>query len=179
MAVSFITGRIVYISDQASIILNCKREVFKGATFAEFLAPQDVSVFYGSTAPYHLPSWSSCTSGGKTSTCSKKSKIFCPFSRFTEETYMATSHPAGRRRQKGATHLPLLQHGDPDIREFSRHIFPIVHGYIYFYTWSLYVLNHHFCIPYIDTASMDYTQEKSVFCRIRWVLYIRGEVEHI
>lgn len=90
VAVSFITGRIVYISDQASHILHCKRDVFKGAIFAEFLAPQDVSVFYGSTAPYHLPSWSSCTSG--------------------------------------------------------------------------------------DTASMDYTQEKSVFCRIRWVSYNWGKV---
>ncbi|XP_069072364.1 period circadian protein homolog 1 isoform X2 [Pleurodeles waltl] len=62
VAVSFITGKIVYISDQADFILRCKRDVFKGATFAEFLAPQDVSVFYGSTAPFHLPSWSACTS---------------------------------------------------------------------------------------------------------------------
>ncbi|XP_029436286.1 period circadian protein homolog 1 [Rhinatrema bivittatum] len=62
LAVSFITGKIVYISDQAAFILRCKRDVFKGASFAEFLAPQDVSVFYGSTAPYHLPSWSACTS---------------------------------------------------------------------------------------------------------------------
>ncbi|XP_062813835.1 period circadian protein homolog 1 isoform X2 [Anolis carolinensis] len=62
VAVSFITGKIVYISDQAGFILRCKKDVFKGAKFAEFLAPQDVSIFYGSTAPYHLPSWSACTS---------------------------------------------------------------------------------------------------------------------
>ncbi|XP_077169729.1 period circadian protein homolog 1 [Paroedura picta] len=62
VAVSFITGKIAYISDQAAFILRCKRDVFKGAKFAEFLAPQDVSIFYGSTTPYHLPSWSVCTS---------------------------------------------------------------------------------------------------------------------
>nr|XP_033780323.1 period circadian protein homolog 1 isoform X2 [Geotrypetes seraphini] len=62
LAVSFITGKIVYISDQAAFILRCKHDVFKGASFAEFLAPQDVSVFYSSTAPFHLPSWSACTS---------------------------------------------------------------------------------------------------------------------
>ncbi|XP_061446782.1 period circadian protein homolog 1 isoform X2 [Rhineura floridana] len=62
VAVSFTTGKIIYISDQAAFILRCKKEVFKGAKFAEFLAPQDVSIFYGSTAPYHLPSWSTCTS---------------------------------------------------------------------------------------------------------------------
>lgn len=69
MAVSFITGKIVYISDQAAFILRCKREVFKGAKFSEFLAPQDVSIFYGSTAPYHLPSWSVCTSACKLCPC--------------------------------------------------------------------------------------------------------------
>ncbi|XP_030044308.1 period circadian protein homolog 1 isoform X2 [Microcaecilia unicolor] len=66
LAVSFLTGKIVYISDHAAFVLRCKRDVFKGASFAEFLAPQDVSVFYGSTAPYHLPSWSACTSGDAT-----------------------------------------------------------------------------------------------------------------
>lgn len=65
MAVSFVTGRIVYISEQASTILRCKHDIFQGATFAEFLAPQDVSIFYGSTAPYHLPSWSACTSASE------------------------------------------------------------------------------------------------------------------
>ncbi|KAM9312882.1 period circadian protein homolog 1 isoform 1-T1 [Gastrophryne carolinensis] len=81
VAVSFITGRIVYISDQASLILNCKREVFKGATFAEFLAPQDVSVFYGSTAPYHLPSWNSCTSGDTGSMdYTQEKSVFCRIS---------------------------------------------------------------------------------------------------
>lgn len=66
MAVSLITGKIVYISDQAASILNCKRDVFKNAKFVEFLTPQDVSVFYSFTTPYRLPSWSMCTGAGNT-----------------------------------------------------------------------------------------------------------------
>lgn len=64
VAVSLITGKIVYISDQAASILNCKREVFHNAKFVEFLTPQDVSVFYSFTTPYRLPSWSMCTGAG-------------------------------------------------------------------------------------------------------------------
>lgn len=64
VAVSLITGKIVYISEQAASILNCKREVFNNAKFVEFLTPQDVSVFYSFTTPYRLPSWSMCTGAG-------------------------------------------------------------------------------------------------------------------
>ncbi|XP_043859686.1 period circadian protein homolog 1 isoform X2 [Dromiciops gliroides] len=64
VAVSFLTGRIVYISDQAAVLLRCKREVFRGARFSELLAPQDVGVFYGSTAPSRLPTWGSRASAG-------------------------------------------------------------------------------------------------------------------
>ncbi|XP_063786949.1 period circadian protein homolog 1-like isoform X2 [Pseudophryne corroboree] len=94
VAVSFITGRIVYISDQASHILHCKRDVFKGATFAEFLAPQDVSVFYGSTAPYHLPSWSSCTSGDNASMdYTQEKSVFCRISGGRERDTNLHYHP--------------------------------------------------------------------------------------
>ncbi|XP_053320885.1 period circadian protein homolog 1 isoform X2 [Spea bombifrons] len=94
VAVSFITGRIVYISDQASLILHCKRDVFKGATFAEFLAPQDVSVFYGSTAPYHLPSWSSCTSGDTASMdYTQEKSVFCRISGGRERDMNIRYHP--------------------------------------------------------------------------------------
>ncbi|KAM6453124.1 period circadian protein homolog 1 isoform 1-T3 [Liasis olivaceus] len=79
VAVSFTTGKIVYISDQAAFILRCKKEVFKGAKFAEFLAPQDVSIFYGSTAPYHLPSWSACPSATAMDYTQEKS-VFCRIS---------------------------------------------------------------------------------------------------
>ncbi|TRY53820.1 hypothetical protein DNTS_002777 [Danionella cerebrum] len=43
VAVSLITGKIVYISDQAASILNCRRDVFTNAKFVEFLTPQDVN----------------------------------------------------------------------------------------------------------------------------------------
>ncbi|CAI9597064.1 unnamed protein product [Staurois parvus] len=94
VAVSFITGRIVYISDQASLILHCKRDVFKGATFAEFLAPQDVSVFYGSTAPYNLPSWSSCISGDTASMdYTPEKSVFCRISGGRERDMNIRYHP--------------------------------------------------------------------------------------
>ncbi|CAM4708276.1 period circadian protein homolog 1 isoform X1 [Caretta caretta] len=81
VAVSFVTGKILYISDQAALVLHCKREVFKGATFAEFLAPQDVSIFYASTAPYHLPSWSACTSATAAAVgYTQEKSVFCRIS---------------------------------------------------------------------------------------------------
>uniref|UniRef100_A0A4W4DUJ8 Period circadian protein homolog 2 n=1 Tax=Electrophorus electricus TaxID=8005 RepID=A0A4W4DUJ8_ELEEL len=84
VAVSLITGKIVYISDQAASILNCKRDVFKNAKFVEFLTPQDISVFYSFTTPYRLPSWSMCTGAGvmRTHTGGKECDgdlQYCPF----------------------------------------------------------------------------------------------------
>ncbi|XP_026168761.1 period circadian protein homolog 2 isoform X3 [Mastacembelus armatus] len=81
VAVSLITGRIVYISDQAASILNCKRDVFNNAKFVEFLTPQDVSVFYSFTTPYRLPSWSMCT-GTESSPpdCMQEKSFFCRIS---------------------------------------------------------------------------------------------------
>ncbi|XP_044531598.1 period circadian protein homolog 2 [Gracilinanus agilis] len=60
MAVSLVTGKIVYVSDQAASILPCNKEAFHDAKFVEFLAPHDVSVFHSSTAPSRLPAWSVC-----------------------------------------------------------------------------------------------------------------------
>ncbi|KAF7219381.1 period circadian protein homolog 2 isoform X1 [Nothobranchius furzeri] len=81
VAVSLITGRIVYISDQAASILNCKREVFNNAKFVEFLTPQDVSVFYSFTTPYRLPSWSMCTGAESSPTeCMQEKSFFCRIS---------------------------------------------------------------------------------------------------
>ncbi|XP_039670807.1 period circadian protein homolog 2 isoform X6 [Perca fluviatilis] len=81
VAVSLVTGRIVYISDQAASILNCKREVFKKSKFVEFVMPQDVSVFYSFTTPYRLPSWSMCT-GAEASPpdCMQEKSFFCRIS---------------------------------------------------------------------------------------------------
>ncbi|XP_061127568.1 period circadian protein homolog 2-like, partial [Syngnathus typhle] len=81
VAVSLITGKIVYISDQAATILNCKREVFHNAKFVEFLTPQDVSVFYSFTTPYRLPSWSMCTGAESSPTeCMQEKSFFCRIS---------------------------------------------------------------------------------------------------
>ncbi|XP_069831656.1 period circadian protein homolog 2 isoform X4 [Dendropsophus ebraccatus] len=60
VAVSLVTGRILYISEQASIVLRCSADLFSQVRFVELLAPQDVGVFYSSTTPYRLPSWSMC-----------------------------------------------------------------------------------------------------------------------
>ncbi|KAK1790935.1 hypothetical protein P4O66_014775, partial [Electrophorus voltai] len=81
VAVSLITGKIVYISDQAASILNCKRDVFKNAKFVEFLTPQDISVFYSFTTPYRLPSWSMCTGAESSpSDCMQEKSFFCRIS---------------------------------------------------------------------------------------------------
>ena len=70
MAVSFLTGRIIYISEQVGVLLRCKRDVFRGARFSELLAPQDVGVFYGSTTPSRLPTWGPGASAGEVPKCS-------------------------------------------------------------------------------------------------------------
>uniref|UniRef100_A0A672Q0Z6 Period circadian protein homolog 2 n=1 Tax=Sinocyclocheilus grahami TaxID=75366 RepID=A0A672Q0Z6_SINGR len=81
VAVSLITGKIVYISDQAASILNCKQDVFKNAKFVEFLTPQDVSVFYSFTTTYRLPSWSMCTGAESSpSDCMQEKSFFCRIS---------------------------------------------------------------------------------------------------
>ncbi|XP_064439468.1 period circadian protein homolog 1 isoform X9 [Mirounga angustirostris] len=78
VAVSFLTGRIVYISEQAGVLLRCKRDVFWGARFSELLAPQDVGVFYGSTAPSRLPTWGAGTSAGSgLKDFTQEKSVFC------------------------------------------------------------------------------------------------------
>ncbi|KAM4728951.1 period circadian protein homolog 2 isoform 2-T3 [Anableps anableps] len=81
VAVSLSTGKIIYISDQAACILNCKRDVFKDSKFVEFLMPQDISVFYSFTTPYRLPSWSMCTGADPSpSDCMQEKSFFCRIS---------------------------------------------------------------------------------------------------
>ncbi|XP_061032632.1 period circadian protein homolog 1 isoform X3 [Eubalaena glacialis] len=78
VAVSFLTGRIVYISEQAGILLRCKQDVFRGARFSELLAPQDVGVFYGSTAPSRLPTWGTGASAGSgLKDFTQEKSVFC------------------------------------------------------------------------------------------------------
>uniref|UniRef100_H3A741 Period circadian protein homolog 2 n=1 Tax=Latimeria chalumnae TaxID=7897 RepID=H3A741_LATCH len=95
VAVSLNTGKIVYISDQAASTLNCKRDVFKNSKFVEFLAPQDVSVFYSFTTPYRLPSWSMCTSAERDSSqdCMQEKSFFCRISKDRERDCDIHYHP--------------------------------------------------------------------------------------
>uniref|UniRef100_A0A3B3S9P6 Period circadian protein homolog 2 n=1 Tax=Paramormyrops kingsleyae TaxID=1676925 RepID=A0A3B3S9P6_9TELE len=111
VAVSLITGKIVYISDQATSILNCKRDVFKDAKFVDFLAPQDVSVFYSFTTPYRLPSWSMCTGAESSlSDCMQEKSFFCRIS-------------GGRERRGNLQYYPfrmtpyLMKVQDPELAE--------------------------------------------------------------
>ncbi|MGH0188249.1 UNVERIFIED_CONTAM: hypothetical protein FKN15_028589 [Acipenser sinensis] len=81
VVVSYLTGQIVYTSHQASSVLRCKPEALKGARFSELLAPQDVSVFYSSTAPCCLPSWSACMGAAVAPLdCAQEKSMFCRIS---------------------------------------------------------------------------------------------------
>nr|KAF6414843.1 hypothetical protein HJG59_000155 [Molossus molossus] len=95
VAVSFLTGRIVYISEQAGILLHCKRDVFRGARFSELLAPQDVGVFYGSTAPSRLPTWGMGASAGS------------GFKDFTQEKSVFCRIRGGPERDPGPRYQPF------------------------------------------------------------------------
>ncbi len=64
MAVSFLSGKVVYISPQGSSLLRSKPEKLHGVLFSELLAAQDVSTFYSNTAPCKLPPWASCIGSG-------------------------------------------------------------------------------------------------------------------
>ncbi|XP_065791909.1 period circadian protein homolog 3-like isoform X1 [Muntiacus reevesi] len=58
---SFLSGRLVHISEQAPSILNCKKEFLESCHFVELLAPQDMRVFYMHTAHAQLPFWNKWT----------------------------------------------------------------------------------------------------------------------
>lgn len=62
---SLATGRVVYASEQASYILNCKRKFLDSAKFVELLFHQDVNVFYSHTAQPNLPPWNLGTDSGE------------------------------------------------------------------------------------------------------------------
>ncbi|NWT75103.1 PER2 protein, partial [Prunella himalayana] len=78
VAVFFFTGKILYISDQAAFFFFCKRGYFKNAKFVEFLAPQDVSVFYTSTTLFFFPSWNICNRAESSFFfCMEEKSFFC------------------------------------------------------------------------------------------------------
>ncbi|XP_066536482.1 period circadian protein homolog 1b [Hoplias malabaricus] len=81
MAVSFLSGKVVYISPHGSSLLRSKPEKLQGALFSELLAPQDVSTFYSSTAPCRLPPWASCIgSASPPVDCTQEKSMFCRIS---------------------------------------------------------------------------------------------------
>ncbi|MEQ2246786.1 hypothetical protein ILYODFUR_002803 [Ilyodon furcidens] len=81
MAVSFLSGKVVYVSPQCSSLLRCKPECLQGIMFSELLAPQDVSTFYSSTAPSRLPAWASCIgSASPPVDCTQEKSMFCRIS---------------------------------------------------------------------------------------------------
>uniref|UniRef100_A0A8I5Y7B9 Period circadian protein homolog 2 n=1 Tax=Rattus norvegicus TaxID=10116 RepID=A0A8I5Y7B9_RAT len=78
VAVSLVSGKILYISNQVAPIFHCKKDAFSDAKFVEFLAPHDVSVFHSYTTPYKLPPWS-VSSGldSFTQECMEEKSFFC------------------------------------------------------------------------------------------------------
>ncbi|XP_041093298.1 LOW QUALITY PROTEIN: period circadian protein homolog 1-like [Polyodon spathula] len=111
VVVSYLTGQVVYASHQASYVLRCKPEALQGARFSELLAPQDVSVFYSSTAPCRLPSWSACMGAAVAPLdCAQEKSMFCRIS-------------SGRERGGGVRYCPfrlapyLLTLRDPETSE--------------------------------------------------------------
>ncbi|XP_058575215.1 LOW QUALITY PROTEIN: period circadian protein homolog 3 [Neofelis nebulosa] len=58
---SFLSGRLVHISEQAASILNCKKDFLESSHFVELLVPQDVRVFCARTVHAQLPFWNSWT----------------------------------------------------------------------------------------------------------------------
>lgn len=64
-AVSLVTGKILYVSDQVAPLFRCKSDAFQDAKFVEFLAPHDVGTFHSSTTPCRLPPWSVCRGAGE------------------------------------------------------------------------------------------------------------------
>ncbi|KAM8899512.1 period circadian protein homolog 1b isoform 2-T2 [Spinachia spinachia] len=78
MGVSFLSGKVVYVSPHGSSLLRCKPERLQGTMFSELLAPQDVSTFYSGTAPCRLPNWASCIGFASPPVdCTQEKSMFC------------------------------------------------------------------------------------------------------
>ncbi|KAK5893516.1 hypothetical protein CgunFtcFv8_006382 [Champsocephalus gunnari] len=81
MGVSFLSGKVVYVSPQGSSLLRTMPERLQGAMFSELLAPQDVSTFYRGTAPCRLPNWASCIGSASAPVdCTQEKSMFCRIS---------------------------------------------------------------------------------------------------
>ncbi|KAM4704426.1 period circadian protein homolog 3 isoform 2-T2 [Rhinophrynus dorsalis] len=74
---SLTSGKMVYISEQASYILNCKKKLLDSSRFVELLAPQDVSVFYKHTTQSHLLPWNIGTDTASLYEYTQVKSFFC------------------------------------------------------------------------------------------------------
>ncbi|XP_027254122.1 period circadian protein homolog 3 isoform X13 [Cricetulus griseus] len=74
---SFLSGRLVHISEQAALILNSKKDTLESSHFVDLLAPQDVSVFYTHTAPTQLPFWNNWTQRASQCEYAPVKSFFC------------------------------------------------------------------------------------------------------
>uniref|UniRef100_A0A8C4RYP6 Period circadian clock 3 n=1 Tax=Erpetoichthys calabaricus TaxID=27687 RepID=A0A8C4RYP6_ERPCA len=54
---SLTTGKVIYISEQATSMLGCKLKFLQSARFLELLFLHDVNVFYSYTSRLDLPTW--------------------------------------------------------------------------------------------------------------------------
>ncbi|XP_075046246.1 period circadian protein homolog 3 isoform X2 [Mixophyes fleayi] len=74
---SLSSGKVVYISEQAAYILNCKKKLLDSSRFVELLAPQDVSVFYKHTTQSHLLPWNIGTETASLYEYTQVKSFFC------------------------------------------------------------------------------------------------------
>ncbi|XP_021512009.1 period circadian protein homolog 3 isoform X2 [Meriones unguiculatus] len=74
---SFLSGRLVHISEQAPLTLSPEKGFLKSLRFADLLAPRDVRVFYAHTAGAQLPFWSSRTHRASQYECAPAKSFFC------------------------------------------------------------------------------------------------------
>lgn len=74
---SFLSGRLVHISEQATSILSCQKESLESSRFVELLAPEDVRVFYTHTAHTQLPFWNDWTQTASRYDCAPVKSFFC------------------------------------------------------------------------------------------------------
>uniref|UniRef100_W5M3Y2 Period circadian clock 3 n=1 Tax=Lepisosteus oculatus TaxID=7918 RepID=W5M3Y2_LEPOC len=90
---SLASGRIVYISEQASSILNCKRKFLDSAKFVELLYHQDINIFYSHTAQPHLPPWNMGTdSAAILFECARVRSFFCRIRSARERSFCFSRH---------------------------------------------------------------------------------------
>ncbi|XP_043852891.1 period circadian protein homolog 3 isoform X2 [Dromiciops gliroides] len=89
---SFLSGKLVHVSEQATLILNCKKNSLASLPFVELLAPQDVRVFYAHTVQAHLPFWNVSTQTASQYEYSQVKPFFCRI-RGGKEKQDAYYHP--------------------------------------------------------------------------------------